>query len=142
MKDGASTSSARTELKVSSETLSLIQSAARTAHPREACGILTGTGARITGLIITPNVHPTPETHFEIHHQSLIDAHRAEREGGPQVVGYFHSHPTTTARPSATDRASAAHDGKIWAIHGTDGIAFWRDDEAGFTPLSYSLLDA
>ena len=130
------------EIEVTREVLEGLREAARVAHPREACGILTGEGARITGLLLAENIHPDPETRFEIDPQTLIDAHRAERSGSPRVVGYFHSHPTTAARPSATDRAQAAHDGKVWAIHGTDGIAFWRDDKAGFAPLSYCEADA
>jgi len=83
------------------------------------------------------NVHPTPETHFEIDAQALIDAYRAMRAGGPRLVGYYHSHPQSLAEPSATDRAMAATDGMIWAIIGRDVLRLWRAGENGFSPLSY-----
>lgn len=120
----------------------LVREAART-HPQECCGIMLGTGQHITELIPAANVHPAPTTHFEIDPQALIAAHRTARGGGPQVVGYYHSHPRGPAQPSTTDRAEAAHDGAIWAIVAGEGVVtFWRDDESGFVALPYSLASA
>ncbi len=112
------------------------------AHPQECCGILLGEGTRIAAISPARNVHPAPQTHFEIDPQALVDAHRATRAGGPHVVGYYHSHPHGPAEPSATDRAEAAHDGAIWAIvTGAGDVTFWRDDESGFVALPYSRDD-
>lgn len=113
---------------------------ARAQHPREACGLLFGSERAITAHRPAANVHPTPETHFEIDPQALIDAHRAMRDGGPWLVGYYHSHPRGPAAPSATDQAMAAGDGMIWAIVGGGRLALWRDDKGGFATLSYSLV--
>jgi predicted GIY-YIG superfamily endonuclease/proteasome lid subunit RPN8/RPN11 len=140
-KSGPSTSSGRTELRVSAEVLTTMRAAASAAHPQEACGILLGAGTRISAAAETANVHPAPATHFEIDPQALIDAHRAARAGGVDVIGYFHSHPQGPAEPSATDRACAAGDGRVWAIIAGDDVRFWRDDETGFAPLSYVLAD-
>jgi proteasome lid subunit RPN8/RPN11 len=113
-------------------------SAAHRAAPHEACGLLLGTEARIETVAPTANVASDPAHHFEIDPAALIAAHRAARDGcGPQVVGYFHSHPNGLARPSATDDASAARDGRIWAIVADDAITCWRDGADGFEPLSY-----
>jgi proteasome lid subunit RPN8/RPN11 len=111
------------------------------ASSEEACGLLLGHGNRIERAVPAANVHPTPQTHFEIDPQALVDAHRAAREGGPEVLGYYHTHPNGPAEPSATDRAQASGDGRVWAIVGEHGVAFWRDDEDGFAKLSYSLVD-
>jgi proteasome lid subunit RPN8/RPN11 len=100
-----------------------------------------GHGGRIEQVVPTGNVHPTPRTHFEIDPQALIDAHRAARQGGPEMLGYYHSHPTSMAEPSATDRAMAAGDGRVWAIVGGGDVKFWRDDWHGFVPLSYAVED-
>ncbi len=118
-----------------------MRAAAAAAHPHEACGILLGDGARIIHVLETRNVHPAPATHFEIDSQALIDAHRAARVGGSAVIGYFHSHPTGPAAPSATDRACAARDGRIWAILAGADIAFWKDGEQGFAALSFTRHD-
>jgi len=113
-------------------------SEASRAHPRECCGILLGEGDRITAIRPARNVHPRPETHFEIDPQALIDAHRAERGGGPKVLGYYHSHPTGLPEPSATDKAGASGDGRIWAIISGDAVRLWRDLPGGFEALSSS----
>ena len=65
-----------------------------------------------------------------------------ERAGGPEVLGYWHSHPSGSPEPSATDRAQAPGDGRVWAIIAPDGsggtIGWWRDAPGGFVPLSYT----
>ena len=127
--------------EVTSAVLEGILAEAAAADPRECCGILLGDGMAIRIVASARNVHPAPETHFEIDPRALIDAHRAARAGGPQVMGYYHSHPHGPAEPSATDRASAARDGRIWAIAGEGEVRFWRDDEAGFEPLSLRVID-
>nr|WP_068864028.1 M67 family metallopeptidase [Erythrobacter dokdonensis] len=128
--------------EVTSQALAAMRAAAAATHPREACGILLGEGGRIISARPTRNVHPTPETRFEIDPQALIDAHRAARAGGLEVVGYFHSHPAGAAAPSATDRAMAAGDGRIWAIIAGGNVTFWRDGEQGFAPLSFARIDS
>lgn len=111
------------------------------AASEECCGLLLGRGGRIEEARPAANVAADRRRHFEIDPQALVDAHRAARAGGLEVLGYYHSHPTGPAEPSATDRASAARDGRAWAIVGETGIAFWRDGEAGFVPLSYAVED-
>ena len=106
------------------------------AYPDEACGLLLGRDGRLEWVVPARNVHPDPSLHFEIDPQALIDAHRAARGRGPAVIGYYHSHPVGPAEPSATDRAAAAGDGRIWAIIGGGEVRFWRDGDEGFVALS------
>ncbi len=118
-----------------------ILKAAAHAAPNEACGLLLGHGTRIHTAEPAANVHPDAAYHFEIDPAALIAAHKAARARGPQVLGYFHSHPNGLARPSATDSASASGDGRVWAIAAGGEISLWRDGPSGFEPLSYSLDD-
>ena len=118
-----------------------MRSAARASEPDECCGLLLGHEA-IEDAVPTRNVAAEPRRRFEIEPQALINAHRAARGGGTPLRGYYHSHPTGPAEPSATDRAMAAGDGKVWAIVGADGITFWRDDEAGFARLFPAATDS
>lgn len=110
------------------------------AHPRECCGILLGAGDRIEVIRPAANVHPHPARHFEIDPQALVDAHRAARQGGPQVLGYYHSHPNGLAEPSATDRAMAHRAGEIWAIVADGAVSLWRDGDDGFGALPYRIV--
>jgi proteasome lid subunit RPN8/RPN11 len=133
------------QVEVTSQALAALRAAAAAAHPLEACGLLLGEGLRITHARETANVHPAPQTHFEIDPQALIDAHRAARDGvnggGAQVIGYFHSHPEGPPEPSATDRACGAGDGKVWAIVARDDVKFWMDGEQGFVALPFTMID-
>lgn len=112
----------------------LLEEATR-AHPLECCGLLLGQGARIDAARPAANVHPDPARHFEIDPAALIAAHKAARAGGAQLLGYYHSHPTGVAEPSATDRAMASGDGRIWAIAAQGMVRLWRDAPDGFQPL-------
>lgn len=109
------------------------------ALPKECCGILLGKDGQLTDLVMAANVHPTPTTRFEIDPQVLVDTHRAARNGGARVLGYYHSHPEGPSEPSRTDRAMAAGDGMVWAIVTAGDVTFWRDDGTGFAPLSYEV---
>ena len=118
-----------------------ILDAAHQVHPREACGLLIGRAHRIHTAVPTANVHPDPTRHFEIDPAALIAAHKAARAGGPEVLGYFHSHPNGLARPSATDAGHAPGDGRIWAIAAAGTVTMWRDTPSGFEALSYRLKE-
>lgn len=118
-----------------------ILAAAARAAPHEACGLLLGTAHHIETAQPAANVHPEPQRHFEIDPAALIAAHKAARSGGPQLVGYFHSHPNGLARPSATDAASAGGDGRIWAIAADGTVTLWRDAPSGFEALSYGIKE-
>lgn len=92
----------------------------------ERCGLLFGSDERIDAFEPGANVHPSPETHFELDPTILIDAERAMRNGGPTLVGHYHSHPVSSAEPSPTDAAAALVDGRLWMIVGAHDCALWR----------------
>ena len=117
----------------------LAESAA--AHPREACGLLLGQNGLIERAVATANVAADPLRRFEIDPAALIAAHQAERRGGAQLVGFWHSHPSGSCEPSATDRAGAARDGRVWAIVGGGEIGWWCDTADGFVALSTTVVD-
>lgn len=128
-------------IQVASQVVEALRREAEADHPRECCGILLGERDRIDQVVPTQNVHPTPETHFEIEPQALIDAHRAAREGRLPVIGYYHSHPTGNPVPSSTDQAMASSDGRVWAIVAGAEVRFWEDRPGGFVELSYEIID-
>ena len=132
----------RGPIAIASSAFDAILAHAAATQPEEACGLLLGGGQRILEARAAANVVPDKVRHFEIDPQALIDAHRAERSGGPELIGYYHSHPVGPPEPSATDRASAARDGKVWAIAGQGEVRFWRDGPDGFEPLSYMPVEA
>jgi len=128
------------ELELTSGVMATLLEEAVRAHPLECCGLLLGQGAAITAARPVRNVHADPAAHFELDPAALIAAHRAARSGGPQVLGYYHSHPNGLARPSATDQAEASRDGRVWAIVAADSITWWRDGARGFEALPTRVL--
>ena len=80
---------------------------------------------------VEANVAADPARRFEIDPGALIAALRAERGGGETVIGYWHSHPSGDATPSATDAAMAAADGKIWLIVAGGTVTAWRAGATG-----------
>jgi proteasome lid subunit RPN8/RPN11 len=128
-------------LEVTSGTMATLLREADAAAPHECCGLLLGAGERIAEAVPTRNVAPQPLTHFEIDPAALLAAHKAARAGGPQVLGYYHSHPTGHAAPSATDREHSTGDLRVWAIVAGGEVAFWRDSEKGFAPLSCRIVE-
>ena len=113
------------------------------AAPREACGLLFGSEDAVTDWQAVENVAEAPERRFEIEPAALFAALRAERAGGPRIIGYWHSHPSGGAMPSVTDGAMAEPDGKLWLIVAGDDVTLWRAERAGlhgrFTPRELTL---
>jgi len=113
-------------LKISREVLAGIGTAAATAYPEEACGLLFGGEGLIDGWQEARNVAKKREMEFEIDPSSLFAALREERRGGPNMIGYWHSHPNGRPSPSPLDCAAAALDGKYWLIVTAEGVTAWR----------------
>lgn len=76
--------------------------------PLEACGILAGSGDRVSAAYATDNSRQSPIT-FEIEPSQQEEALRRMAERGEDLVGIYHSHPTAPAVPSANDIAQAVH---------------------------------
>jgi len=112
-------------LEISREALAGIRAATAAAHPLEACGLLFGDESRIDGWEATNNVAARPDIEFEIDPTSLFAALRAERAGGPRLIGYWHSHPNGSVEPSQRDTELADVDRKIWVIVAADDLAAW-----------------
>ena len=139
-KSGPSTSSGRTELLVAGQVIAALFAEATIAGPRECCGLLLGHGGKVLEARPAANLAADPTRHFEIDPAALIAAHRAERSGGPQLLGYYHSHPGGHPMPSATDCHHASGDGRAWAIVAGGEVRFYRDGPGGFAALSYAVV--
>lgn len=112
------------KVRISSSLLEqIVHLAARQAV--EVCGLLLGEGRRITAILPAANVVLDPARHFELDPAILIAAHRAARQGGPAVLGHYHSHPSGRAEPSRTDVECARPDGTLWLIVGGEGARLW-----------------
>ena len=98
-------------LELAPDHLEAVRDHARAAYPEECCGLLTGEpapgGARVREVLPAANRHPEPRRRYDIDPHALLAGHRRAREQGREVVGYYHSHPDSPARPSWHDTAAA-----------------------------------
>ena len=110
------------------------------ASPDEICGLLLGTADEIREARAAVNVHPDPARFFEVDPAILFAAIRAARDGGPAVVGHYHSHPSGRAEPSPRDAAAAPGDGALWLIVAGGKARLWRNVADGaFEPVPLAL---
>jgi proteasome lid subunit RPN8/RPN11 len=126
------------KVEISREVLAAIRAHAASTPGQEVCGLLFGSANQVTGVSSAVNVAADPARQFEIDPAALFAAIRREREGGPRLVGYYHSHPGGPAEPSETDQAMAAGDDKLWLIVAGQEVRGWRATRAGFLPVQLS----
>jgi proteasome lid subunit RPN8/RPN11 len=127
-------------------------------YPHECCGALLGrdsnavverdrsenslTAAReILGLYPLVNRRDdSPRNRFSVTAQDVLEAEKAAREQGLEVVGWYHSHPDHPARPSKYDRDHAWPWYSYIIVSVQSGapqdMTSWRlnDDRAEFSP--------
>ncbi len=87
---------------------------ARAALPNEACGLLAGsvTSEPGRGSVTIDAIRPVPNrldspSRFELDGAAMLRAENAITAQGLEVVGVYHSHPSTEARPSPRDVSDA-----------------------------------
>jgi len=90
---------------------------ARDAAPGECCGVLVGSAGAIVSAVPARNLSGQP-SRFLIDPEDHIQARRAARAAGQDVVGFYHSHPHSAAVPSPTDLAEASYPGHVYVIVG------------------------
>jgi proteasome lid subunit RPN8/RPN11 len=93
-------------IKLRQSDFSAIVSHARAKLPNEACGLIAGTAEGETKTIckvyFLANTDHSPE-HFSLEPKEQFAALKDARANGWELLGNWHSHPATPARPSAED---------------------------------------
>jgi proteasome lid subunit RPN8/RPN11 len=88
------------------EMLEKIIAHSRAALPNEACGLIAGTVAagvkKAEAVYCLKNIDESPE-HFSMSIEEQFAAIAGMRKRGLVLLGNFHSHPSTPARPSEED---------------------------------------
>jgi len=121
---------------ISSEAVTAALAHAGRAPDFEVCGLLMGQGTHVSTALPATNVAETPDTQFEVDPMVLIAANRAARSGGDSVLGCYHSHPSGSATPSATDLAMIGRIGEVWLIVARGEARLWQaTSPATFTEL-------
>ena len=79
---------------------------AREEAPRECCGLLVGKGESVVRSVRARNLD-AKATRYLIDPGRSLRGHSCRARRGLEVVGAYHSHPSSAPVPSATDIAEA-----------------------------------
>jgi proteasome lid subunit RPN8/RPN11 len=124
----------RDVLWISGDVRAELVSLACESAPEEACGLLFSPADRaetITAVARVANrVSVQRETHFELDPAEWVAAEETARNRGLELAGFWHSHPTGSARPSSAD-AAAAWEGSLHLIVTPAGELAAYDSEGG-----------
>ena len=127
------------ECAVRSGVLEAVVAHALGARPSECCGILLGKDDEIVEAVRTGNLAESANR-FLIDPRDHINVRRAARDRGLDVIGFYHSHPSSTAKPSATDLAEASYPDHLYLIVGLGSsppeARLYRFASRGFVELS------
>lgn len=112
---------------------------AHSGSPEEVCGWLAGEGGRVSRVLPVPNAAAEPTVTFVMDPEAQLSTMRRIREERLEIVGTYHSHPRSPARPSARDSQLAAYPEAahlIVSLAAPDPEACcYRIDAQGFTPI-------
>ncbi len=95
---------------------------ARFSHPQEACGLLAGASGSVRMVYCLTNRDRSP-TRFTVDPTEHFRAMRHAEQRGWQIMGVFHSHPSTAAEPSVLDVAGALDPQWLYVVVGLSGPA-------------------
>ena len=103
----------------------------------ESCAMLLGTHNdqqwNVKEVLLTRNSHNNSETSFIISPEELLQGHQLAEKKQLELVGIFHSHPSTAALPSNMDKKYMKVNGDVpWIIFSginTDLRAFILEED-------------
>jgi len=88
---------------------------ARAEAPNEVCGVLAQKSSVVTAIYPVTNVDPDPRR-YVMDAKGLLLAMRDLEQHGWDLLGFYHSHPSSPPIPSETDLAMAFYPGHCYAI--------------------------
>jgi len=87
--------------------------------PIEVCALLFGKKENekiiVTDVFLAENVESSP-VNFTISNEQLIEGYKEAEDNGLEVIGIFHSHPSSEPYPSETDKKFMEINPVAWVI--------------------------
>jgi proteasome lid subunit RPN8/RPN11 len=112
-------------VRLPASVLDVVVAHAARVRPRECCGGRVGREDEILQAVEARNLSEDPNRYL-LDPADHIAIRRDARAAGLAVVGFYHCHPHSAARPSATDQAEAAYPGHLYLIVGVDEVRLFR----------------
>jgi proteasome lid subunit RPN8/RPN11 len=113
---------------------------AKSAYPKEGCGLIAGIAPSLVGVRLIPMTNIAESaSEFEMDPAELTNTLRDLRNSGEELAAIYHSHPHGPARPSSSDIQRAKYPK---AAHLIVSLADpERPQVAGFRIIDGEVLD-
>lgn len=89
------------------------------SNPNESCAVLFGINenekSTVKDVFLSENIDESP-INFTISNEELLKAYQIAEKKNLDVVGIFHSHPSSDAFPSSTDKKFMHTNPVVWII--------------------------
>jgi proteasome lid subunit RPN8/RPN11 len=138
---GVQTARCAPRLRLPRELRAILRGWAEAGYPDETCGLLIGesnpAGPAVREVRRAENLERSrAASRYFLDPAAFLDADRDAREGGLEVLGFWHSHPDSPASPSETDR-TRAWEGYGYVIVSVDAgrateVRLWRLESGTF----------
>lgn len=110
---------------------SQLTAAARGAYPEECCGVLLGTSddsaeTLVECVVPARNLSADRRSAYAVDPGAILEALAQARAAGWTLVGFYHSHPDGSRRPSRRDRQDAWPDVSYVIVPRGGELTSWR----------------
>lgn len=100
---------------------------AKQQSPNESCAILVGNiednKVVVKDVFLTDNIEKS-QINFTISPEQTLQGYTRAQDKEMEIVGIFHSHPSSEARPSATDQKYMELNPYVWVIYSGENNDF------------------
>lgn len=106
-------------ITLSTSQIQVLSSHAKKQKPDESCALLLGhiqdDKVVVKDVLLTDNVEKSPVS-FTISPEQTLQGYQRAQKNNMEIVGIFHSHPDSEARPSSTDQKYMETNPYVWVI--------------------------
>jgi proteasome lid subunit RPN8/RPN11 len=89
---------------------------AQISPEREVCGLIGARAGLATTCYPVTNIAEMPAIRYELDPRQQIDAMHRMRERNEELFAIYHSHPSSPAEPSSTDKILATYPDALYLI--------------------------
>lgn len=116
-------------ITIKARQLAELEDLAKQSLPNESCALLLGKETNVVEVLPVANAGLS-EVSFSIPSEELITAYKLAESKNLEVIGIFHSHPSSPA-PSRTDEKYMEINPVVWLIYSTTQNRFgaWIFDD-------------
>ena len=98
----------------------ILEKHAKKQSPNESCAILVGNiedgKAVVKDVFLTDNIEKS-QINFTISPEQTLQGYTRAQDRNMEIVGIFHSHPSSEAQPSTTDQKYMELNPHVWVIY-------------------------